>query len=159
MLNRLRTDDRGFTLLEVITTCLLLSILLGMSVGPWMSYRHARAHVEARNELVAALRNAQVGATAENVTYRVEFTTKRVRTYRVPVSGPAELKRQFEIEDATVDFTGSAFQDSSGAVTPSAYFYPRGSASPGDISVVRDGRSKVYTVSVEGLTARVSFTD
>ena len=151
--------DGGFTLLEVITTCLLLSILLGLSIGPWQGYRHARARIEARNELVAALRNAQVGSTSENVTYRVDFTAKKVLTYRLPVSGAPEEKRQYEIDDQTVTFSGPAFQNSSGVETASAYFYPRGSDSDGGIAVVRSDRSKVYSVSVEGLTARVWFTD
>lgn len=159
MLNRLRADDRGFTLLEVITTCLLLGILLGIGVGPWQSYRHARAHVEARTELVAALRNAQISAVSESVTYRVDLTAKRAVTYRLPVSGAATQQRQYEIEDSAVTFGGASFEDSSGVVGTSAYFYPRGSASKGDVEVRRTGRAKVYTVSLEGLTARVSFTD
>lgn len=158
MLTRARRDDRGFTLLEVITTCLLLAILLGLSVGPWQSYRHARAHIEARTELVAALRNAQISAVAENITYRVDITSDRAVTYRQDPGGD-EQTRQYEIEDTTVSFSSPSFEDSSGVVGTSAYFYPRGSASKGDVDVVRDGRSKVYVVSVEGLTARVSFTD
>lgn len=150
--------EQGFSLLEVITTCLLLSILLGIAVGPWQSYRHARAHKEARTELVATLRNAQISAVSENVTYRVDITAKKAVTYRVSAGGDIQ-KRQYEIDDATVSFSGAAFEDSSGLVGSSAYFYPRGSASKGDVQVVRAGRSKAYTVSVEGLTARVSFTD
>ena len=159
MLNRLRTDDRGFTLLEVISTCLLLAILLGLGVGPWNSYRHARAHNEARSELVASLRNAQISAVSENVTYRVDITANKAVTYAIPVTGPVVTKRTYEVEDKTVTYTGAAFEDSSGVVSTSVYFYPRGSASKGDVTVSRSGRTKVYTVSVEGLTARVSFTE
>jgi prepilin-type N-terminal cleavage/methylation domain-containing protein len=156
--NRLRpNDDHGFTLLEVITTCLLLGVLLGISVGPWQHYRHARAHQEARTELVAALRHAQISAVAENVTYRVDITSKKAVTWRIAASGETQ-QRQYEIEDKTVSFAGGLFEQSNGVVSTSAYFYPRGSASKGDVTVIRTGRSKVYTVSVEGLTARVSFT-
>ena len=159
MLNRLRTDERGFTLLEVITTCLLLGILLAIGVGPWMSYRHARAHIEARTELVATLRNAQISSVAENITYRVDVTAKKAVTYRIAATGPAVKTRQYLIEDELVSYSGIGFEDASGAVTASAYFYPRGSASKGDVNVIRTGRAKVYTVSLEGLTARVSFTN
>lgn len=157
MLNRLRTDERGFTLLEVITTCLLLGILLAIGVGPWQSYRHARAHIEARTELVATLRNAQISSVAENITYRVDVTAKKAVTYRIAATGPVQT-RQYVIEDQLVSYTGIGFEDASGAVTASAYFYPRGSASKGDVNVARSGRAKLYTVSLEGLTARVSFT-
>ena len=37
-----------------------------------------------------------------------------------------------------------------------AYFYARGSAAKGDLVVARNGEPKTYTVSVEGLTGRVS---
>jgi type II secretory pathway pseudopilin PulG len=158
VLNRLRTDERGFTLLEVISTCLLLAILLGLSVGPWQSYRHARAHIEARTELVAAMRNAQISSVAENITYRVDITPKMAVTYRISSTGPLKT-RQYEVEDSTVSYSAAAFEDMSAAVTTSAFFYPRGSASKGDVAVIRSGRAKVFTVSLEGLTARVSFTD
>jgi len=158
VLNRHGTDDRGFTLLEVVTTCLLLGILLAIGVGPWQSYRHARAHAEARSELVAALRNAQISAVSESVTYRVDISASSVVTYRLGPGGD-EQKRQYEIDDESVTFSSPSFEDSSGVAGTSAFFYPRGSASKGDVDVVRDGRAKVYTVSVEGLTARVSFTD
>lgn len=158
-MNRLRLhDDRGFTLLEVITTCLLLGVLLGIAVGPWQHYRHARAHQEARNELVAALRNAQISAVSENVTYRVDITSKKAVTFRIGASATTQ-QRQYEIEDKDVSFAGGLFEQSSGVVSTSAYFYPRGSASKGDVNVTRSGRTKVYTVSVEGLTARVSFSN
>jgi len=157
--NRLRpSDETGFTLLEVITTCLLLGLVLAIGVGPWQSYRHARAHTEARSELVATLRNAQISAVSESVTYRVDLTTKKAITFRVTAGGD-EQKRQYEIEDATVSFSGAEFEDSSGVTGTSAYFYPRGSASKGAVDVTRTGRPKVYSVSVEGLTARVSFSD
>ena len=102
MLGRKRSDDRGFTLLEVITTCLLLGVLLGMAVGPWQSYRHARAHREARDELVATLRHAQVSAVSENVTYRVDISADKAVTYRVPASGPAVERRRYKIEDSQI---------------------------------------------------------
>jgi len=157
--NRLRThDDDGFTLLEVLTTCLLLGLLISLGVGPWQGYRHSRAHIEARTELVAALRNAQISAVSESVTYRVDFTDKKVLTYRV-VGGAAAQMRQYEIVDGLVSYDGPAFEDASGVIGDSVYFYPRGSASKGTVDVIRDDRAKVYTVSVEGLTSRVSFTD
>lgn len=151
-------DDEGFTLLEVLTTCLLLGLLLSLGAGPWQSYRHTRAHIEARTELVAALRNAQVSAVSESVTYRVDFTAKKVITFRLN-GGSAEQKRQFEIDDSIVTYDGPAFEDTGGLVGASVFFYPRGSASKGSVDVARDDRAKVYTVSVEGLTSRVSFTD
>ena len=157
MPRRLRMNDSGFTLLEVISTCLLLGILVGMAVGPWSSYRHGRAHIEARNELVAALRNAQVSAVAENITYRVDITAKKVVSYRVTASG-AEQKRCTRSTTAWCPSLRRCVRDALGDRLI-GLLLPRGSASKGDVDVVRSGRPKVYTVSVEGLTARVSYTN
>jgi type II secretory pathway pseudopilin PulG len=154
-----RGDDSGFTLLEAISVCLLLSILVGMAVGPWQSYRHARAHREARDEIVATLRNAQIASVSENVTHRVDITATTATSYRVPVSGTAVVKRRYAIDDAKIAFDNAQFTAPSGGLSSSVYFYPRGSAGKGEVDVVRDGDTKIYTVSVEGLTARVAFTD
>jgi hypothetical protein len=40
-----------------------------------------------------------------------------------------------------------------------ATFYPRGSATPGTIDVTRDDRDKTYRITLEGLTARVSYDE
>jgi prepilin-type N-terminal cleavage/methylation domain-containing protein len=155
----MRGNDRGFTLLEVIFTCLLLGILVGLIAGPWNSYRHTRAHREARDEVVAALRNAQIRSVSEGVTYRVDLAPTTAVTYRIPTSGSPVVTRRYTITDRLVRLAGASFEDSAGVVGTRVYFYPRGSASVGSVDVTRSDRSKVYTVSVEGLTARVSFTD
>ena len=154
-----RGDDSGFTLLEAISVCLLLGILVGMAVGPWQNYRHARAHREARDEIVATLRNAQIASVSENVTYRVDISGTTAISYRVPVAGTAVEKRRYVIDDPEIAFDNAQFTAPSGGTSSSVYFYPRGSAGKGEVDVVRDGNTKIYTVSVEGLTARVAFTD
>ncbi len=109
-----RGDDSGFTLLEAISVCLLLGILVGMAVGPWQSYRHARAHREARDEVVATLRNAQIASVAENITYRVDISGTTAISYRVPVAGTAVVKRRYVIEDPKIAFDRSPVHDSIG---------------------------------------------
>jgi len=156
---RLR-DDSGFTLLEVMTTCLLLAIMLGLAVAPWRAYGDDKAHKDAARELVAVLRNAQVRAVAELATYRVDVTPTTAKAYRItPGTGTAVLKQQSSLTNAKIAYSAASFQDSNGATSTSVYFYPKGSASKGSVTVTRAGRAHVYTVSVEGLTARVSYTD
>src|SRR3990170_4867967 len=143
----MRDEDRGFTLLEVMTTCLLLGILLGMSVMPWQAYRRSAAHKEASRELVAVLRNAQINAVAEGVTYRVVVGDRSVTSYR-GATGSDRLM-SFTIEEPTVSFSAGTFTAPDGTTsTTQILFLPRGVASDGDVDVVRSGRSKVYVVSV-----------
>jgi len=151
------SDDSGFTLLEVIVTTLLLGIMAGLMVGPWKNFGQSQAHRGAERELVAALRNAQVSAVAEVTTYRVDIAAKQATVYRV-VGGTPTQRNVVTIDEPSVSFANSSFTDSSGVTSTSVYFYPKGSASAGSVDVVRAGRSAVYTVSVEGLTARVSYS-
>jgi hypothetical protein len=106
---------------------------------------------------VAVLRNAQTSAVAENITYRVDIATNKATTYRLGAT--AQVKQLVKIDTSSVTLTGASFVDSTGATSTSIFFYPRGSASKGSVKVVRSGRAKVYTISVEGLTARVSYTE
>lgn len=150
--------DSGFTLLEVISTCLLASVLLGLAVGPFKEYQRKSEHQGAVRTVVSALRYAQVASVSEGVSYRVDtvdggkaLTVTRmgasatvVRTVRLP-------NQQLALEQPT--FTVPA------GPPERATFYPRGSATPGYLLVTREGSDKDYRVEVEGLTARVSYEE
>jgi prepilin-type N-terminal cleavage/methylation domain-containing protein len=155
--DRRKARDAGFTLLEVISTCLLLAILTAIAVGPWRSWEEARSHADTTRALVSVLRNAQTSAVSENVTYRVDITSTSATSYRL--GSATEQRQKYAVETSKLSFTGASFVDSTGAASSSVFFYPRGAASKGSVTVSRSGRAKSYTVSVEGLTARVSYTE
>lgn len=158
MFRRMRDEDVGFTLLEVMVTCVLLGVLLGMSFMPWQSYRRSAAHKDASRQLVMVLRNAQASAVAEGVTYRVQVGNREVTSFRGATG--SDRRMSFRIEESTVSFAAGTFTAPDGSVSSTeVLFLPRGVASDGDVTVVRSGRSKVYVVSVEGLTSRVSYTE
>ena len=154
------THDAGFTLLEVVTTTLLLGIATALVVAPWRHFGQAQAQRHMAEELVSTLRNAQVSSVAELATYRVDVAAKQVKSYRLtPGTGAAVLKQTLQTTSNNVSLTGASFKDASGVTSTSVYFYPKGSASGGSVAVVRTGSSKTYTVTVEGLTARVTYSD
>jgi prepilin-type N-terminal cleavage/methylation domain-containing protein len=154
------SDDSGFTLLEVITTAVLLGIATALIVGPWRTFGQAQAQRDMAQQLVAILRNAQASSVAEVATYRVDITSTAAASYRLnPGTGIAVLKQRIKSSNSSVVLASPSFQDADGATSSSVFFYPKGSASKGEVKVLRSGTDKVYTVSVEGLTARVSYTD
>ena len=55
-----------------------------------------------------------------------------------------------------VKFASPAFTEAGTAT--GVTFYSRGTATPGSVKVTRDGSTKVYTLTVERLTGRVSLT-
>ncbi len=150
--------DSGFTLIELMVTMTLFGILIAISVAPYRNYQHAQGHLNSTRNLVGVMRNLQVRAVAENNTYRVTFhpngkswTSERksgTAWVQVGTGGPSET---------TVRYRDVDFLQTDGSMSNTAYFYPRGSASKGSLRVERSGRSKVYTVTLEGLTARVSY--
>lgn len=160
MESRRRPDrDAGFTLIEVLSAMVLFGILVAIVVGPYMRYHKAQQHVGSMRNVVSALRSAQVASVAENSIYRVDFTSTTASSYRNnALSGTWTLVTSVKVNDTSVTLTDPAFTAIDGTPSTSCYFYPRGAASDGTVKVIRSGSSKVYTVDVERLTARVSYS-
>lgn len=155
-----RRDDGGFTLIETLTVMAVAGIMMGIAVWGYWSYRIRADHRGATAQVVSTLRNAQSRSISEARTYcvRVATTTRTLQLYRYScdtsaggeiVGGTVDMPRGVSLADAS-------FTRPDGTVSADAYFYPRGSASPGGLTVRRNGSDRTYTVSVEGLTARVS---
>ncbi len=164
---RLNGDDAGFTLLEILVAMSISGLLVGLAVGPFRAYERASQEQGSVRDIVSTLRNTQERAVSEARTYCVSFdttgrsyvTSRPVNPAATPlvcdtdplhiVRGPVKLRSR-------IDFQSVTFTTGSGA--SAVFFTPRGSATPGTVVLSRTGSSKQYTVSVEGLTARVSST-
>lgn len=156
-----RTDDTGFTLIELLVTLSVMGIMSGLAVTSFATWSASSDHRSARDEAVSTLRNAAERALSEGRAYCVHYSGASWTTYRfacppdtgVIVAGPTPLdaKRVTLTPSITAP---SGLEDSCPTAGTCAYFYPRGNASSGTISVARDGRSP-YTVTIVGLTSRV----
>lgn len=165
--------DAGFTLIELATAMMIFGILSAIAVGSLYSLRNATAGQSAQRELVAGVRQWQTRAVAEATTYCVDFgstaSSTKYSVYRVPgmdtgtlpagysCTGGTKVSGPVKAPDRTL-FTNIGFRQRNGATTAYVLFYPRGAASPGSVRVGRTASTKTYTVTVEGLTARVSST-
>lgn len=160
MMRRRSPADRegGFTLIELSVAMVILGVLLAMAGPAWQKYQANQERVSASREVVSVLRAAQVKATSEEATYRVDVdaASRSLKTYRFD-GASYQLRSTSTIDGSSVTLAG-AFKDKSGAITSSAYFYPRGTASPGQAEVMRAGHAKKHVITVEGLTGRVSST-
>ena len=156
--------DEGFTLIELMVSMVLFGTLVAMGTMPLRNYQMGQEHIGAARDVVAALRNAQVRAVNEGTVYKVEFSAQQVRVYRRDnsvdtLSRTYTLPSSITLTTVAPGFTPSATPTvPTPAPGPEAYFYGRGTASAGSLRVTRRSSSKTYTISIEGLTARVSLS-
>lgn len=167
-----RRDDAGFTMLELATTMMIFGVLSAIAVGGLYSMRNAFAEQGAQREVLAGLRLWQTRAVAEETTYCVDFGSTVKSTsytvYKVPGADAGALPAGYSCSASGTKVAGPnkapdrtafknvTFAQRNGTDTAFVLFYPRGASSSGTFTVVRDGSTKTYTVTVEGLTARVS---
>ncbi len=151
--------EGGFTVIELAVAMALIGVMLALATPGWRDYQANQEHVSASQEVVSTLRNAQLRATAEETSYRVDVdaAARTLTVYRYDGAGYVQLSVR-ALEGVRLRVDAATFTDKLGATTASAYFYPRGTASPGKIVLGREGRTVQKVVTVEGLTGRVSTT-
>jgi hypothetical protein len=118
------------------------------------------------NGVRRALRNASESSLSQGRTYCVLFTATTWTVYKSDCTVSANKSSgPFQVNDTSITLSSVSFPAPASAVPNQttacpqagkcAYFYPRGTALPGTVQVTRS--SKTYTISVEGLTSRVSM--
>jgi prepilin-type N-terminal cleavage/methylation domain-containing protein len=151
---RVAHDDRGFTMIELLTAMIIMGVIMGMVGMGATGWTRAREHSGSAEQLVSFLRQAQQRALTEAVQYCVTFDTATTFAMHKGVC-TAPVTRPGETDSPAVTVT-AAFVQADGTTTNHIVFTPRGSASPGTATVKREGRDPIV-LKVEGLTARVAI--
>jgi type II secretion system protein H len=152
--------DSGFTMIELLVTISLLGIMMAIAVGGYSSWAKASGQSGQARELQSVMRQAQQRAITEGRAICLQFTgTQSYTVYRGACDSASKVKVMGPIaaDSANVHFTSPSFTGTSGA-SNGVTFNARGTAWAGSVRVTRTGSSKVYTLSVEGLTGRVSLS-
>lgn len=155
-MSTVRRDDAGFTLVETAVTVVLLGVLMAFAVAGYREYAQARAQDGAATSMREVLRQAQQRAVTEGSSMCVDFTGTSYRLYRGACDAPTRtaLGPAEQLEDG-VRFTEAKFAVGDGTTVTGVTFRSRGTASPGTVTIRRDGSDTQRTLSVEGLTGRV----
>ena len=153
--------DSGFTLLEIMVVIGLMSLLSAFGVGAWKSWAVAEAQKGAATDLQTIMRQTQVRAVTEGVNFCVTFDTA-ANTYTIwrytchSPTGNVKVNGPFTLGDSRVQLSDVNFTAVAPATSTEVTFRASGSATPGGLTITRTGSAKTYSLTVEGLTGRVS---
>ena len=161
---RVRRDD-GFTLIELLVAMSLAVIVMTVGILALRGYLLAQREVGTVSDVRSSLRMAQERSLSEGRTYCVYFTSTSWTLYKSSCTVSANKSNgPWRVQDTSIQLQSVSFPAPSTAVPNQttacptagacAYFYPRGTALAGSLTVTRG--SNTHTVTVEGLTGRVT---
>lgn len=162
MTRRATSGDAGFTLIELTVVTALMSVIGALGLSALVNYQRAAQTEGTANDVVSALRTTAQRSVTEGRTYCVRFDTT-AGTYTVyrsscaatsAVALPARRTRGPVVLETPFFTPANPVKDVCFQASACAYFYPRGTGSPGQV-VVRRVAGKAITVTIEGLTSRV----
>ncbi|MDQ1643646.1 MAG: ral secretion pathway protein [Actinomycetota bacterium] len=158
-LNREPAD--GFTLIELLVVMSIASILMAIGIFGFVNWQRTAQQQGSASQLVSGLRNASERSVSEGRTYCLDIdagTSYTLWRYSCVAPAGTQVEGQYKAQSATISFATTNTLPGGAACSAGhkcVYFYPRGTAVATTVTVNSTVRSKVYTVHVEGLTARV----
>lgn len=156
--------DEGFTLLELIVVMVIGSVLMAIGSVGAMSWKRGAEERGSVKQLQSTLRAAAENATAEGRAYCVDLSGNRTfSTWRYACSSATgtQTTGAMQTQSSQVTFVATSTFTAPAPACPAGdtcfYFWPRGTATPGTVTVSSSARSNVYVIHVEGLTSRVYY--
>jgi prepilin-type N-terminal cleavage/methylation domain-containing protein len=151
--------DGGFTLIEVLVAISLMSVMMFIAISGWSSWARASEQAGTARELQSVMRRTQQSAVTEGraMCVQIDVAANQYSVYRGACADASRTKiwGPMSADSSQVAFTAPDFPGP--GTGTGVTFYARGTASSGSVKITRAGATRVYTVSVEGLTGRVSL--
>ena len=141
--------ERGFTLVEVMTTIVIMGILAAIAMSVWWPVVESRRVDSATNQIASELRRAHTSATTRLEDWRVEVDAD-TRDYRIGPDGDPTLLSPGSLPERT-EFVGNFV----------IVFEPNGEAAitgAGNIQVAADDGSPCHEIEVNTATSRIEVS-
>lgn len=163
--------EQGFTLIEVLVAIVVMGIVLTLSASAFRTYWLGRSLDTAHGEVISQLQQAQTRTSAESnpwsygARFRVGSSRWDVVRYDT-ATGECTVVGEREFAEGVL-VTAASFASNS-AVDPSScpdqtdsafvFFFARGTATPGTMTVKQPILDRTRSLQVIGLTAKVRET-
>jgi prepilin-type N-terminal cleavage/methylation domain-containing protein len=150
MLHGFWQSERGFTLVEVITTIIIMGILAAVAMSVWWPVVEGRRVDSATNQIASELRRAHTSATTRLEDWRVEMDADS-RDYRIGPDGDPTLLSPGSLPERTEFLPGVS----------AIVFEPNGEATitgAGNIQVAADDGSPCHEIEVNTITSRIDVS-
>jgi prepilin-type N-terminal cleavage/methylation domain-containing protein len=154
-----RTSDDGFTMIELLVVMSVASVLMAIGIFGFTNWQRTAQQQGSASQLVSTLRSSSERAISEGRTYCVDISGGTSYTqwrYSCSAAG-TQVAGPYSVQ-SRVSLTTTNTLPVTATCPPGhkcVYFFPRGTAVATTVAVQSAVRSRVYTVHVEGLTARV----
>jgi prepilin-type N-terminal cleavage/methylation domain-containing protein len=149
----------GFTLIEVCWTLAIFAVVAGIGTVSMTRWAAAERQGATTSEIEALLREAQQRSITEGRTLclRFDLAAQTYSVMRGACTGVDEVRIEGPMRlESGVSLATAAFAASGGGLTTGVTFYPRGTATPGTLTIARKDSDRIDTLVVDGLTGRVS---
>jgi prepilin-type N-terminal cleavage/methylation domain-containing protein len=163
MRNIRKTNDRGFTMLEMMILIVIIGILASIAAPSFFNWiPQMKLKNDARTNL-NSLRQARAQAVAKNGQYGVYFDQENKQLYLFKdcdnPSGSTYTPGLDSLVQAPITFDDDVVISSCTFISNTVIFYPNGSASnSGLISLQNSSGGTIYSVDVLASTGRVKMT-
>lgn len=154
------SDDRGFTLVELLVVLSIMTILISLGAFALLSYWRAQALTSASEQVITDIRDVQVRSQAEVRPYRLVFDLPK-ESYAVERLQADlttwELVETRLFDARMIDFSSSSFSAFTGCFDghpdDELYFCARGVSSGGSLVIHSMALDQDRVITVTGLTA------